>query len=141
MCVVLRLLREQRGRLSFSRANTNRCLKKLCELSATRNRARRNAVEFSILAGFPLCCPCSDGGQRRNIETCIQCAGVCVSDRRGFPACRISGRFVPHPPHRQRTGCRGNRKSTCKGGYADRQHSRGKSSGIESRIGFKKDGP
>src|SRR5260370_21992432 len=51
----LRLLRRQRRAISRSRTDQDRSPQELCHLPAARRRARGDAVEFSILAGFPVC--------------------------------------------------------------------------------------
>jgi hypothetical protein len=63
--VRLRLLCRECGPLPGARADRDRSAQQLRHVQPARRRARRDAVEFSVLAGVPLCRTRPHGGKRR----------------------------------------------------------------------------
>ena len=61
----------------------------LHSISAARADPGHHAVEFSFLAGVPLCRAGIDGGQCGTAETCLECAAVRAEDRRYFSSCGV----------------------------------------------------
>src|SRR5580700_541071 len=62
----------------------------LRHLQPARCRARRDAVEFSVLAGVPLCGTRPDGWKRRRSQACLECPGMRAGDRGRLPPRRLS---------------------------------------------------
>ena len=68
----LRLLRRPRRGASRARDGQDRGVEVLRRVRAARRRARRDAVELSVLAGVPVCRAGADGRQRRRAEARVE---------------------------------------------------------------------
>ena len=77
----------------------NRCPKELCLLPASGTHPRRDALEFPLLAGLPLCCARPDGRQRSPSKTRLQRTGLCPGHRRDLRAGRFAERLICQPQH------------------------------------------
>ena len=78
--------------LSRRRAGRHRRRRGVRHLQSDRRRARRDAVEFPLLAGLPLRRAGADGRQRRAAEARQQRAGLRARDRGGAPPGRRPAR-------------------------------------------------
>ena len=74
----------------------DRRIAQLRPFRSDRSGAGDHAVEFSLLAGVSLCRAGADGGQRGNLEACLQRAALRAADRRGVSRSGISGESFSH---------------------------------------------
>jgi hypothetical protein len=73
-------------------------------IETTWDDPRHYAVEFSLLAGLPICGTRSDGRQRVRTKTRIECTRMCLAHRKGFYKGRLSRWSISNAYRRQGSG-------------------------------------